>query len=596
MEKHYTDEKNAQIVIALLKKHGVNQVIASPGTTNIPIVGSVQNDPFFTVYSSVDERSAAYMACGLARESGKPVVLTCTGATASRNYLPGLTEAYYSKIPVIALTSLNDLQDVGNLKPQNIDRSQLPNDVMKLSVNLPIVNSSQDYWFVNHQVNRALLEMTRHEGGPVHINLNTNYMATFTTKQLPKVNFVERFFSHSQNLPQIPVNSKVGIFIGRHKKFTKEEELLLDKFCEQYNGAVFGDRTAGYNGKYLLNSSLGGVNLTRKHANFSNYAPTMTIHLGEVTGDYSSMDTFNKSNGPVWRVSEDGELRDTFKRLRYVFEMNENAFFSKYIKEDYESKDISFFETWNQYISSLRNSIPELPFANSWIAQNTIPKIPKNSFVNLGILNSLRNWNFYPIDSSIQVESNVGGFGIDGLISTTLGASLVNENKLYFVVLGDLAFFYDVNSLGNRHLGKNLRILLINNGTGTEFRNSSHIGSQFGEQSDQFIAAGGHFRQKFNLNDKKSSLAQAWSTTIGFNYYSASSKDEYLNILPKFMDSSSDAPVILEVFTNPEDESDSLEKMVGLDKEYSLKGKAYNYSERILPKESLKKIRRSLKR
>lgn len=62
MEKYYTDEKNAQIVIALLKKHGINQIIASPGTTNIPIVGSVQNDPFFTVFSSVDERSAAYMS------------------------------------------------------------------------------------------------------------------------------------------------------------------------------------------------------------------------------------------------------------------------------------------------------------------------------------------------------------------------------------------------------------------------------------------------------------------------------------------------------------------------------------------------------
>ncbi|MDU3724311.1 MAG: thiamine pyrophosphate-binding protein, partial [Clostridium celatum] len=216
MEKYYTDEKNAQIVIALLKKHGINQIIASPGTTNIPIVGSVQNDPFFTVFSSVDERSAAYMACGLARESGKPVVLTCTGATASRNYLPGLTEAYYSKIPIIALTSLNDLQDVGNLKPQNIDRSQLPNDVVKMSVNLPVVNSSQDYWFVNHQVNRAFLETTRHGGGPVHINLNTNYMATFTTKELPNVNYVQRFFSHNQELPQIPENSKIGIFIGRH--------------------------------------------------------------------------------------------------------------------------------------------------------------------------------------------------------------------------------------------------------------------------------------------------------------------------------------------------------------------------------------------
>jgi 2-succinyl-5-enolpyruvyl-6-hydroxy-3-cyclohexene-1-carboxylate synthase len=105
MTKHYTDEENAQIIIALLKAHGIRKIVASPGTTNIPITGSVQNDPYFEVYSAADERSAAYLACGLTYESGEPVVLSCTGATASRNYLPGLTEAWYRKLPVIAITS-----------------------------------------------------------------------------------------------------------------------------------------------------------------------------------------------------------------------------------------------------------------------------------------------------------------------------------------------------------------------------------------------------------------------------------------------------------------------------------------------------------
>ena len=94
-QKHYyTDEKNAQIVIALLKANGIRKVIANPGTTNISFVGSVQNDPWFQVYSGIDERHSAYMAVGMAAESGEPVVLSCTGATASRNYYSALTEAY----------------------------------------------------------------------------------------------------------------------------------------------------------------------------------------------------------------------------------------------------------------------------------------------------------------------------------------------------------------------------------------------------------------------------------------------------------------------------------------------------------------------
>ena len=99
-KKYYTNERNVQIVIALLKAYNIRKVIASPGTTNMTFIGSIQNDPFFEIYSSVDERSAAYIACGLAAESGEPVVISCTGATASRNYMPGLTEAYYRKLPI----------------------------------------------------------------------------------------------------------------------------------------------------------------------------------------------------------------------------------------------------------------------------------------------------------------------------------------------------------------------------------------------------------------------------------------------------------------------------------------------------------------
>ena len=94
MEYYYTAEKNVQMLVYLMKAHGVRKVIASPGTTNVTFVASLQQDPYFEIYSAADERSAAYMAWGLAAESGEPVAISCTGATASRNYIPGLTEAY----------------------------------------------------------------------------------------------------------------------------------------------------------------------------------------------------------------------------------------------------------------------------------------------------------------------------------------------------------------------------------------------------------------------------------------------------------------------------------------------------------------------
>ncbi|HRQ86571.1 MAG TPA: thiamine pyrophosphate-binding protein, partial [Candidatus Saccharibacteria bacterium] len=65
----YTEDKNAHIVINLLKKFGIRKIVVSPGTTNVPIAMTVQNDPWFEVYSVVDERSAAYFATGLSFES-----------------------------------------------------------------------------------------------------------------------------------------------------------------------------------------------------------------------------------------------------------------------------------------------------------------------------------------------------------------------------------------------------------------------------------------------------------------------------------------------------------------------------------------------
>lgn len=127
----YTSERNNQIVIELLKYHEIRKVVISPGGTNVSLVASIQNDSFFELYSSVDERSAAYLACGLSEESGEPVALSCTGATASRNYFPGLTEAYYRKLPILAITSTMPINKIGHNIPQVIDRTNVTNDVAK---------------------------------------------------------------------------------------------------------------------------------------------------------------------------------------------------------------------------------------------------------------------------------------------------------------------------------------------------------------------------------------------------------------------------------------------------------------------------------
>ena len=164
----YVNESNTLQLIALLKKHNIKKVVASPGNTNISFIGSIQEDPFFQIYSCVDERSAAYIACGLSEESNEPVVLSCTGATAARNYPSGLTEAFYRKLPIVAITSSQAFGRVGQLFPQFTDRNVISNDVAKESVQIPYPYSEEEKWSNNIKINKVLLQLKGKDKGPVH--------------------------------------------------------------------------------------------------------------------------------------------------------------------------------------------------------------------------------------------------------------------------------------------------------------------------------------------------------------------------------------------------------------------------------------------
>lgn len=578
MNKFYTDEKNALIIIALLKANGIRKVIASPGTTNMALIGSMQHDSYFEVYSSVDERSAAYMACGLSHESGEPVVISCTGATASRNYLPGLTEAYYRKLPILAITSTQMTGKVGHHVPQVIDRSVKPCDTNKLSIELPIVKDDDDWWECETKVNQAILELKRAGGGPVHINLPTRYSISYETRKLPECRVFNRFIE-GDRLPEL--EGKVAVFLGSHRTLTLDETEALDNFCSSNDAVVFCDHTSSYKGKYRLLFSLAA---SQDQMDLAEYKPDICIHMGEVTGDYASMSMIGKE---VWRVSEDGEIRDTFRKLRYIFEMREKSFFEQYTDLSRDASDF-YLRQCQKCLDGIQREIPELPFSNIWLAQKTAHKIPDNSIIHFGILNSLRSWNFFELPKSVLSISNVGGFGIDGGLSSLLGASLGNYDKLYFGVIGDLAFFYDMNSLGNRHVGNNLRIMVVNNGKGTEFRQYNHVAAHFGDEADSFISASGHF------GNKSPTLIKHYAQNLGFKYLNASSKDEYLNVYEEFLsEGNSEKSVVFEIFTNSEDESRALEMIRNVKKDYKKGAKAA--ARRVLGNKSIKTVKKFLK-
>lgn len=581
MEKYYTNEKHTQFLIALMKFHNIKKIVVSPGTTNICLIASVQQDPYFELYSSVDERSAAYMACGLARESGEPVGLSCTGATASRNYVPGLTEAFYSNLPVLAITSTQHPGRVGQLMPQVLDRTNPMNDIAKKSVQIDVVHTKEDEWAAQVAINDALLELRRHGGGPVHINLVTTYSPDFSVKALPPVKGIRRYFVNDE-MPSL-IEKKILINVGTHVRWSERLTTAVDTFCEKYNAAVICEHISNYRGKYGVYPSLF---INQDGITSPLLEPDVMIHLGTVLGFGGAIGIKSKE---VWRVHPDGEVRDTFKKLTNVFEMQETEFFEYYceVKID-RAADSRYCTEFRQACKALEKKVPELPFSNPWLAKNTVERLPVGCELHLGILNSLRSWSLFEInpEKKIEIYSNTGGFGIDGMVSTLLGSALASPEKMFFGVIGDLAFFYDMNALGNRHVGNNIRLMVVNNGRGTEFRNYNHPAAQFGEYADDYMAAYGHYGKKSH------NLVRHYAEDLGFEYMCAESKEEYLEQIDDFLNTEKkEHPVLFEIFTDSKNESDALYALYHI--EVSTKTVAKNAVKNVLGEKgvaTLKKI------
>ncbi len=580
----FTIERNVQIVLAMLKATGIRKVVKSTADTCGTLVACIQNDPWFETYSSVDERSAAYLACGMAAESGEPVIIVCASSATSRNYYPALVEAYYRKLPVIAITATQDPARIGHNIPQVIDRRVCANDISVFSEHIQFIEKESDEWNVTIKMNQAIRAMTSKGGGPIHLNLETRYSRDFSVKQLPPcriINYVDAY----KDFPSLP-EGKIGVFIGAHRPMKASLSEAIDRFCATNDAVVFCDHTSNYKGHYRVFNSLVGA----QDAYTSSLCRCdLLIHIGEVTAAYELLG-FGNASKQQWRVSEDGRTCDTFKRLTAVFELPEEAFFRHYINEDVEESDTFVTACRTEYEEALKK-MPELPFSNIWLAQQTAHRLPEDSYLHLGVLNSIRTWNFYDVPTSVCGFCNSGGFGIDGFSSTLIGASLAHPDRLHFGVVGDLAFFYDLNSLGNRHVGNNVRILLVNNAKGVEFRSPYHFCHQFGEDADKYMAAAGHY------GNQSRELIRHYATNLGYEYLSASNKEEYLEEVEHFLTPNKlPRPIIFEVFTKTEDENTAIKLAHNTLTDY--KGTTIKYvkklMKKVLPASAIRTIKKKL--
>lgn len=569
---NFENIKNVEMVAELLKQHNIKNLIINPGGTNIPLVKIVQNDDFFTCYSIVDERSAVYFAIGIYLQTGSPVAMICTSAQATRNYIPGLTEAFYKKAPILAITMEKHPRFKYQEYMQAPDQTSLPADSVKKSFELPFIRDINDVYHSKRLINEAILELSHNGNGPVQLCIP---WLDFKISEIePSKEIIKRLNVNEINKIDVS-DKKVLIAIGEHRPFSEEEKNAIDYFCKNTDSVIYTNHLSNFSNEYTVNGNLLLSSIDDK--GFEKIKPDIFITIGGQTGDYPFYLRFSKTiynNMEHWRVAEDGSITDTYDKLTHVFEGKEKDFFLNVSKSNVKH---SYVDIWKKEINNLNRNV-KVPFSNVSIAQFLHDKLPSNSIIQFSILNSLRVWNLFDLESNIECYSNVGAFGIDGGMSTLIGQSVVSE-KLSFMVIGDLAFFYDMNSLGIRHIKNNLRILLINNNGGVEFK----LNSEDKNVVDNYIAAANHY-----------SNAKGWAETCNFKYLSAKNMDEFMEVCPEFI-SSSDKPIILEAFISDENERDAYHLLINENKKDDAKQLLKNSAKKLIGEKNLKKLKQIIK-
>ena len=449
--------------------------------------------------------------------------------------------------------------------------------LFKKTYDLPPVTDDNTRIQVYHNAKEAMLETTHRNSGPVQLNIRIidAQQGQFENIELPSIRPLKRYMAWDEWGDCNLNGKKVLIVVGEHRPFSEKQQNAIDSFCDSYNAVVYVNHLSNYNGKYSIQA-----NLLVTCGGFAQLKPDILITIGGQTGDYSIYGSLKSiGNAEHWRIAEDGEYVDTYCYLTKIFECPDWFFFDKMKRPC--SVEHSYYEEWNKLNVGMNFDV-EIPFSNLYTAQQLYKLIPNNSIMNFAILNSLRCWSYFPLDSSIQGFANVAAFGIDGCNSMLIGES-INTKELCFIVTGDLAFFYDMNSLGIRHIKNNVRVLLINNGGGGEFKIMTRNWKQ-DVHVDAFISAKGH-----------NGSAKGWAENCGFQYLTASSKDDF-NIVKNTFVNRSDKPILLEVFTLEDDEVLAMNEFIAANHIETAQKRVNKVLKNIIGETGIKVVKQILKK
>lgn len=455
-------------IATICSKKGITKVVLSPGSRCAPITVSFARHPSIETFVVPDERSAAFIAMGMALETKETVAIVCTSGTASINYYPAITEAYYQQIPLLVLTADRPPELVDQGDGQTIRQENLYKNHIKASFSFPIdSNQNSAYQLVADAIN----ETQKSPKGPVHINIPIrepfypSKHEALTYSDIP-IAIEKDKKEQTTMLPSTDHYKKVLLVAGQAELSLelkhKLNELDVPIICESIAN-LHGLKNGVFTHDLLLSK------LTAEEQ--TSLKPDLLITFGNAVLS-KALKQYLRANNPIthWSFSDTEKPVDVFQSITDSFPSHSiTTLPSNSLKSEIKNEWISRCRKSQQHIINSLNT-------NEWnefsIIYKLIQSLPSHCTIHVANSMSIRYVNYltFLLKPTQVVRCNRGTSGIDGSISTAVGCAITSPEKLNFIITGDLSFFYDRNGLWHNHLPKNLRILLMNNHGGGIFR------------------------------------------------------------------------------------------------------------------------------
>lgn len=469
---------------------GIKDVVVSPGSRSTPMAMVMAEHPELTIHIHVDERSAAFFALGIAKVTNKPVAILCTSGTAAANYFPAIIEARYSRVPLLVLTAdrPHELREVG--APQAIDQTHLYGQHVKWFADMALPESSTEIIRYARTVGaRAAAIASQAPAGPVHLNFPFREPlipkmdeAIFQLEERPMgyVKVLNGELTISENEIKdvaLKLNGyRNGIIVCGNIADDRFAQAVTD-LSDRLKFPILADPLSQLrSGQHHLDNVVETYDTFLRNEDAKSYLkPDVILRFGAMPLS-KALTIFLKENHQAEQFVIDGAggWRDPASLSTQMIYCNETIFCEQISAVSEKRISSGFLDKWLA-VNNLTKANMALIKDHQQLSEGRLfyqlaDMLPEGAALFVGNSMPIRDLDsfFLTNEKSIKVIANRGANGIDGTVSTALGAGLYSQ-PLYLVV-GDLTFFHDLNGLiAAKLFGIDITIIVINNNGGGIF-------------------------------------------------------------------------------------------------------------------------------